>query len=111
MQFMQERVPSPHYFLFSDDPDASRSMLGLSENRVTFIDHNQGEENAYKDLWLMTHCKHFIIADSTFSWWGAWLAKSDSKIVLAPGMSLSGNTAWNFRGLIPDSWVLIRQAA
>jgi len=107
IQYMQERVPAPHYYLFSDNPDASRSVIGLSENRVTFIDHNRGAENAYMDLWLMTHCKHFIIADSTFSWWGAWLAVSESKFVIAPEASLMGNTIWNFPGLIPDKWVLI----
>lgn len=98
-------VSDPHFFLFSDDPESARRLLGLPENRSTCLDHNQGDENAYADLWLMSQCKHFIIANSTFSWWGAWLANYHGKTIIAPRLRLSGMTAWGFPGLIPRGWI------
>jgi len=111
VQYIIDRVPTPRFFLFSDDPVASKTILSLPKEMVTCINHNPGDENAYADLWLMSQCKHFIIADSTFSWWGAWLANSESKFVIAPESSLTGSTLWNFCGLIPENWVLIGKAA
>lgn len=105
IQYVMSRVELPHFFLFSDYPDAARTLLGLPEGITTCINHNQGEQYAYADLWLMTHCKHFIIANSTFSWWGAWLAASPLKIVVAPRVITNGVSAWGFRGLVPDCWM------
>ena len=102
---MESKIESPRYFLFSDDPEAAKSKLALPENRVTFLSHNRGEENAYADLWLMAQCRHFIIANSTFSWWGAWLGGGDEKIVVTPGKRLGKITAWGFKGQIPDEWL------
>jgi len=105
---MEERIGSPHYFLFSDNPEAARSKLALPEGRVSFISHNQGDENAYADLWLMSQCRHFITANSTFSWWGAWLGESKESVVLVPEFTPGGDvTSWSFRGLIPDRWLLV----
>ena len=84
LNLIENTVGKPHYFLFSDNLDAARTMLSLPEGRVTFMSHNRGSDNAYADLWLMTQCKHIIIANSTFSWWGAWLNKNSLKVVVAP---------------------------
>ena len=86
---------------------AARQMLDLPGDKVTCVSHNRGDENAHADLWLMSQCKHFIIANSTFSWWGAWLAKHQGKIVIAPNVQVSGMTAWGFRGLLPEEWMQI----
>jgi hypothetical protein len=108
LSVMQERVPDAHYFLFSDDVTAARALINLPNTKVTVVSHNHGDENAYADLWLMTQCKHFIIANSTFSWWGAWLSAHKDKIVIAPGFVIQGSiTAWGFDGLLPDSWIKI----
>lgn len=99
-------APDSHYFVFSDKPDLARSYISVPRDRVTFVSFNHGDINAYADLWLMTLCNHFIIANSTFSWWAAWLSNSDRKIVIAPGFECRKGIAWwGFRGLIPESWI------
>lgn len=105
--FIREKVESPRFFVFSDDPPAARALLALPEGSATFISHNHGYQGACADFWLMTQCTHFIIANSTFSWWGAWLGTREEKIVVAPDITLTGKAAWGFRGLIPDSWLLL----
>ncbi len=107
--FMDQKVGQPQYFVFSDDPRAARECLALPEDRATFVDHNHRAENDYADLWLMTQCSHFIIANSTFSWWGAWLREANDKIIISPKITiLEGQiTAWNFPGLIPSDWLQV----
>jgi len=103
---METLAPGAHYFLFSDRPAAARARIPLPDDRLTLVDHNQGDENAYADLWLMSLCHHFIIANSTFSWWGAWLATRDGKEVISPGFTRSeGKTSWGFEGLLPEKWI------
>lgn len=107
ISLIEQKVDSPHYFLFSDDPEAASRKIDLPPNMVTFVTHNRGDEYAYADLWLMSKCQHFIIANSTFSWWGAWLSNYPQKIVITPNLKISGVTAWGFDGLIPEEWILI----
>ncbi|MHB1620730.1 MAG: alpha-1,2-fucosyltransferase [Sulfuricella sp.] len=104
---MNEKIDSPRYFLFSDNPEAARVKLGLDKECVTLVDHNKGDESAYADLWLMTLCQHFITANSTFSWWGAWLGGCKEKIVICPDLEVrEDKTApWNLSGEIPGGWI------
>ena len=105
---IEQKVDSPHYFLFSDNPAAASKKLNLLGQNVTFVSHNLGDRNAYADLWLMSQCQHFITANSTFSWWAAWLSSNPSKVITTP-LCLANTeiTAWNFDGLIPASWYTI----
>lgn len=106
VHFMETFAPNAHYFVFSDRPEDARASIPLPDERVTCVIHNRGDENAYADLWLMTQCQHFIIANSTFSWWGAWLAAHPEKQVIAPGFEMrQGKMWWGFEGLLPGEWI------
>jgi len=107
IEVLRARVPDAHFFLFSDDPQAAIRALHLPEDEATCVSHNKGDDNAHADLWLMTQCRHFIIANSTFSWWGAWLSPHARKVVVAPGVVQSGISSWGFSGLIPNEWLQV----
>jgi hypothetical protein len=103
--FMELRVPGAHYFVFSDRPAIALERVSFPKGRVSVVSHNQGDGNAYADLWLMSLCENFIIANSTFSWWGAWLSERHSSCIVAPAVRISsGKMAWGFDGLLPDRW-------
>ena len=105
---MEHLAPAAHYFVFSDRPEAARARIPLPDARITLVAHNQGDELAYADLWLITQCRHFIIANSTFSWWGAWLAESDRTLIIAPGFEKrNGISYWGFNGLLPERWIKV----
>jgi len=73
---------SPVLFVFSDDIDWAKKNLKL-KHKTIYVDHNR-EKSPEEDLRLMIECKKHVIANSTFSWWGAWLSKSSQKEVIAP---------------------------
>jgi hypothetical protein len=100
--YIEKRVDKPSFFVFSDDPEWVRSNLsGL--HPMTLVSHNVRKDDA-EDLRLMINCKHFIIANSSFSWWAAWLGRSSEKIVVAPKRWYL-SPAQSEQNLVPESWV------
>lgn len=96
---------NPHFFIFSDDPYWCKKNLLLRNS--TIIDWNKNE-NAYKDMQLMMHCQHNIIANSSFSWWGAYLNKNPNKLVLAPSNWFNtGAVDYNLDDILPSNWIRI----
>lgn len=94
--------------IFSDDIPWCREFMRKEETHpyVQWIFHEGNME--IEDLYLMTHCMHHIIANSSFSWWGAWLAAYPGKIVVAPSHDKWFNTSYAFFGqtqdIIPGNW-------
>jgi len=101
IEILGTKIENPHFFVFSDDPKWAKENLNI-EFPVNFVTHNGAEKN-YEDLRLMCFCKHNIIANSTFSWWGAWLNKNPGKIVIAPKKWFN-NEDIDTRDVIPESW-------
>jgi len=98
---ISEKEPSPEFFVFSDDIAWVKEHLHL-EFPVTYIAHNSGEDS-YRDMQLMSLCQHNIIANSSFSWWGAWLNEHEDKIVIAPKQWFAIDR--ETEDLIPEQWV------
>jgi hypothetical protein len=82
MQYVEERISNPTYFVFSDDIESARKFLRINRS-VFFVDYNHGQES-FNDMRLMSLCRNHIIANSSFSWWGAWLNREPDKLVVAP---------------------------
>jgi hypothetical protein len=99
---LTQTVRNPHFFIFSDDPEWTRENLNLPYS-TTFVEHNRADKD-YEDLRLMSLCKHHIIANSTFSWWGAWLCSYPSKLIVAPRKWFN-HAKNNTNDLIPKEWI------
>ena len=91
-----------HLFIFSDDPEWVKENY-KTEHEFTCVDINTGADG-YLDINLMRHCNHAIIANSSFSWWGAYLISSHDKVVVAPERWRADNH--DVSGLIPEDWYL-----
>jgi len=95
------KVPIDSYVIFSDDIEYCKKLFGDAKE-ITYI---IGEED-YIDLYLMSFCKHNIITNSTFSWWGAWLNQNPDKIVVAPKQWFGpAKSTLDTRDLIPETWI------
>lgn len=104
IEFIAEKVPSSHFFAFSDDPEWVRANLCF-DWPLTIVDCN-GPLDAHEDLRLMSRCRHHIIANSGFSWWGAWLNPDPSKIVLAPRQWFQSQK-YDAKDVVPTEWVRV----
>jgi hypothetical protein len=105
---IEQLVSDPHYFIFSNDVQVAIDMNLWEGRNVIFMTQQNYNAEDYIDMWIMSQCKHFIIANSTFSWWGAWLSKSNEKLIVAPKKEIRhGVMWWGFDGLIPESWIKI----
>jgi hypothetical protein len=104
INLLLDKVQNPHFFIFSDDTQWVKENLKLNYP-ITFVDHNNASRN-YEDLRLMSQCQHNIIANSTFSWWGAWLNQNPDKIVYAPQKWFNDQTR-DTKDIIPETWLKV----
>ena len=105
MLLLRGRVPAAEFFVFSDDPAWCKAAF--SGDNVHIVDVHS-PDHGHLDLALMASCRHHIIANSSFSWWAAWLARHDAQIVVAP-------TPWTTRDgpapeLFPPEWIALDRA-
>ena len=135
LNYIKETVSNPVFFIFSDEPKWVQENL-KPEGKAVYVTHNSGRKHfkwennyyfrnslilfknlfpdkSYEDMRLMSNCKHFIIANSSFSWWGAWLGNHPDKIVCTPSRWINptndkiGIAESEFKDLIPGTWTKI----
>lgn len=101
VEIIKKKVKQPVFYIFSDDKNWVKKNIKTKSPQV-FVDWNNAD-NSFEDMRLISLCKHNIIANSTFSWWGAWLNKNPNKIVIAPQKWFANKTI-DTSDLIPHSW-------
>jgi hypothetical protein len=135
VDYLSAKVKNPVVFIFSNDPKWVKENLKLNAEAV-YVTHNSTRKHfkfennylfrnslilfknfivdkSYEDFRLMSLCKHFIIANSSFSWWGAWLGNHPGKIVCAPSRWINAIpdkikiADAEYKDLIPESWIKI----
>jgi len=104
VQLMANKLSNPHFFVFSDDIEWVKKNF-IINYPVYYIDHNDANKN-YEDLRLMSLCKNNVIANSSFSWWGAWLNQTENKIVISPSRWLNDPRKSSTKH-IPQNWIKI----
>ena len=100
---IQAETGPPHVFVFSDEPQWCRDHLDDLGYETTIVDVNNPSQGA-NDLRLMALCDHHVVANSTFSWWGAWLNTDSEKIVIAPEPWLL-DARWPEDLRVPRDWI------
>lgn len=106
--YMNTRIDTPHYFVFSDDISWCMANFDLPE--CTFVELSASRENPMIDFMLMSLCKHNIIANSTFSWWPAWLNSNNGKVVVGPRHWFNNEDKLDWlicQDTVPDHWVRV----
>ena len=99
VDYIKARVDDPTFVVFSDDIEWTKDNIHL--DNCVYVDWNKGEDS-WQDMCLMSFCKHNINANSTFSWWGAWLNSNPDKIVVVPSAYIQGVCTPD---IWPEKWI------
>lgn len=108
INYIKKNIANPYFAIFSDNPDKAAAILGLDKSNSLVINKNSQVDSDLEDFYLMTNCHHFILSNSTFSWWAAWLSTINSdKVILFPRIKSTENNywSWDYKGQMPKSWV------
>jgi hypothetical protein len=98
------RIGQPAYYVFSDDLDWVNEHIVRDNKNMHPVVHNRGNES-WQDMYLMSRCRHHIIANSSFSWWGAWLDPGPEKIVVAPDKWFLSSALYDqVKDIVPNGW-------
>ena len=106
IDYITEHVNNPIFYVFTDNPDWVKDNILLPN--YTLVDWNpvSGNKN-FRDIQLMSNCKHNIIANSSFSWWGAWLGRNIDKIVIGPKIWYNPKIKPIYSDILCNSWIAL----
>ena len=104
IDYFNKRLENPIFFVFSDDIEWCKNNLPLSNENSVFVEGNSGDQS-FQDIRIMKNCKHAVIANSSFSWWGAWLNENPDKIVIAPQAWINDKASNDIMDNIPKDWI------
>lgn len=102
VRIISNKIKNPHFFVFSDEINWAENNLKINYP-TTFVSKHEGLED-YQELIAMSLCKNNIIANSTFSWWGAWLNQNENKIIISPKKYFA-NDKHDTSDLYPKNWI------
>ena len=97
--YVESHLDDTHYFIFSDDPEWCSTNFDFIKKKTIL----SGNQFAWTDMYLMGCCKHNIVANSSFSWWGAWLNQNIDKIVVAPKKWFNSIET----NIVPPTWICL----
>ena len=103
INYIKNNIENPNFLIFTNDKEYAESLFKYDNFQI--IDWNRNRES-FRDMYLMSLCKHNIIANSSFSWWGAWLNKNSSKVVIAPHKWFNDNNI-NQNEIVPKDWIRV----
>lgn len=103
MQYIDEHVKNPVYYVFSNDIEWCKEYINWGEHTVKFREPEL-QVNDFEEFILMSSCKHAIIVNSTYNWWGAYMIKNPDKIVVAPEKWFFDNSPID---IVPPDWIRI----
>lgn len=101
--YIERIIGEANYYLFTNDFVWANQLISYEGRQIKIVDWNS-EENGWVDMYLMSICKHNIIANSSFSWWAAWLNQNKEKTVIAPDRWQNGT---DLKDIVPDEWIKI----
>lgn len=102
IQHISKNIEYPIFFVFTDDFQWAKSEF--KNNNFKFFDFEDLQSNAVLNLQIMSKCKHFIISNSSFSWWAAWLSENKNKVVIAPKTWFTDKNI-DFSKVVPENWI------
>ncbi len=102
LKYIAQKVDNPKFFVFSDDLEGSKEYL---PDGYDYVFANTA--NWQEDMYFMSQAKHNVVANSSFSWWAAWLNQNPDKIVVAPSKWFRDEARINDKDFVPKSWVKV----
>ena len=106
---IKEKIENPHFFIFSQDFEWVKENISLGDSPVEYVDWNK-KGDSYIDMQLMSLCKHNIIANSSFSWWAAWLNANPEKMIYAPSKWFREEVRnSDLKYFYPSGWTIVNE--